>query len=75
MLCVTTVRYMVMHDGHEFGPINPRRGLRQGDPLSPYIFIIFAEGLSAILQEYEAKGVIHGCKITISASVITHLFF
>ena len=75
MICVTIVRYMVMHDGHEFGPINPGRGLRQGDPLSPYLFIICAEELSAILQEYEAKDVIHGCRIARSAPVVTHLFF
>ena len=49
--------------------------MRQGDPLSPYLFIICAEGLSAIIQEYEHKGLIHGCKVARAAPRISHLFF
>ena len=75
MLCVSTIKYMVVHDGHELGPIIPERGLRQGDPLSPYLFIICAEGLSSILQNYVSKGFIHGCKVACSALIISHLFF
>ena len=63
MLCVTTVDYMVCQNGYEVGPIVPRRGLRQGDPISPYLFIIRAEGLSSILREYEVSGLIHCCKV------------
>ena len=75
MLSVTTVRYMMMHDRHEFGPINTMCGLRQGDMLSPYLFIICVEGLPAILKDYEAKGLIHGSKVARSALVVSHLFF
>lgn len=75
MMCVMSVDYTIMHNGDRVGPIFTQRGLRQGDPLSPYIFIICAEGLSALLSSYEAKGLIHGCKISLQAPIISHLFF
>ena len=75
MLCVSIVRYFIMHNGHKLGPIVPRRGLRQGDPLSPYLFILCAEGLSALISHHERMGLWQGCKISRLAPVTSHLCF
>ncbi|KAM6583826.1 hypothetical protein CsatB_010828 [Cannabis sativa] len=75
MTCVSTARYKVIHDAYEVGPICPSRGIRQGDPLSPYLFIICAEGLSSLLYKYERNGWIHGCKVANGAPRISHMLF
>ena len=75
MLCDSTVRYHVLRDGKEIGPIVPSRDLRQGDPLSPYLFILCAEGLSSLIHTYERAGLIHGVRVARGAPVVSHLFF
>jgi ribonuclease HI len=75
MLCVETVDYSVLVNNSVTDRIKPGRGLRQGDPLSPYLFIICAEGLSALIKQAEASRDIHGVKICRNAPIISHLLF
>lgn len=51
MKCVTSVRYSIKVNGELFQQFAPSRGLRRGDPSSPYLFAICAVGLSALLNE------------------------
>jgi len=75
MMCITTVEYHVIFNGEHIGPITPERGLRQGCPLSPYLYIICAEGLSTILKNHELRGKIHGNCICRSTLSVSHLLF
>lgn len=75
MQCVSSVEYTINHGVYEIGPIKPSRGLRQGDPLSPYLFIIYAEGLSSLIRYYERKNWLKGIKICRKAPTISHMLF
>lgn len=55
--------------------MTPQRGLRQGDPLSPFLFIICAEAFSLLFNKLENERLIHGEKISRGAPSITHLMF
>lgn len=46
MKCLTIVTYSIIINGSPVGCIRPTRGITQGDPLSPYLFILCAEVLS-----------------------------
>lgn len=75
MLCITKVSYEFCFNGDSVGPICPSRDLRQGDPLSPYLFLLCVEGLSNALDKADREGLIHGSQISPTATVITHLLF
>lgn len=75
MECVRSVHFKVFFSEELLGPIIPKRGLKQGDPLLPYLFILYAEALSALLKKSEEEGRLHGCKIVRHAPIVSHLFF
>lgn len=75
MRCVTSVRYAVKVNGNLTNSFIPTRGIRQGDPISPYSFLLCAEGLSCLLQLKEATGDIRGIKNGKAGPPISHLLF
>jgi ribonuclease HI len=75
MACVRSVTYSIVVNGVPVGNIKPTRGLRQGDPISPYLFLICAEALSAMLCKAESTGVITGVPTSKRGPKLTHLFF
>ena len=75
MMCISSVSYFVIINGDTYGNIVPSRGLRQGDPLSPYLFLLCVKGLSALLHEAARNQHLSGISISRGCPKITHLFF
>ncbi|XP_071676865.1 uncharacterized protein [Lolium perenne] len=75
MRCVTHVRYAVRVNGELTSPVVPSRGIRQGDSISPYLFVLCTEGLSSLLLQKENVGVLQGVCNGRSGPPISHLLF
>jgi hypothetical protein len=75
MMCVRTVTYSILINGRPYGRIVSSRGLRQGDHLSPYLFILCAEALSSLIRNSERVGGITRVPISRGGTRIHHLFF
>lgn len=75
MVCIQTSQLHVLWNGEKLQPFNPSRGLRQRDPLSPYIFVLCMERLSHIISNSIHEGVWRGVKLSRSGPMLPHLFF
>ena len=75
LTCISTVTYFVRINGMPHGHIVPSRGLQQGDPLSPYIFLLCAEGLSALIKKGVGDGQLKGISVCRNRPKLSHLFF
>jgi hypothetical protein len=51
MQCVTTVQYSVCFNNVPLAPFKPSRGMWQGDPLSPFLFLFIVDSLSRLLKQ------------------------
>ena len=75
MSCISSVSTSVLFNGGSLDPFRPSRGIRQGDPLSPYIFILCMEFLDQLIQEKCEAKVWCPVKASRSGPSFSHLFF
>ncbi|XP_019097511.1 PREDICTED: uncharacterized protein LOC109131263 [Camelina sativa] len=73
--CVSTVSYSYLVNGQAQGIVNPRREIRQGDPLSPYLFIICSEVLSGLCLKAQSQGNLLGLRVAKGSPRVNHLLF
>ena len=75
MTCVTSVSYSYLINGAAQGRVAPSRGIRQGDPLSLYLFILCTEVLSGLCKRAQIRGDVVGVKVARNCPAINHLLF
>lgn len=75
MRCVSSVSYAVVVNGVPGTSFSPTRGLRQGGPLSPYLFILCSEALSSLIRKAKAEGSIQGIRVKRHALCISPISF
>jgi hypothetical protein len=77
-LYISAVRFSVLVNGTPLGFFNSSRGLRQGDPLSPFLFVVVMEALSRMLSAALGQGNLTGFSVGSrepEALVVNHLMF
>ncbi|KAA0058554.1 LINE-1 retrotransposable element ORF2 protein [Cucumis melo var. makuwa] len=72
--CISNVTYSIIVNGKPQGRIKANRGLRQGDPLSPFLFVIAMDYLSRLLSHLESSGAIKGVCLANDCN-ISHILF
>jgi hypothetical protein len=75
MILVSSISFSVLFNGSPLEELCPSRGLCQGDPISPYLFLLAAEGLSGLLKQSRQSPHLHGIKVAPTAPFVNHLLF
>ena len=73
--CVSSFSFFILINKGKSKSFRPTRGLRQGDPLSPYLFILYQEILSWMLEKELLEGRICGVQMNQRGSSFTHLMY
>ena len=75
MECIKTVSYSILVNREPNGLIQSSRGIQQGDPLSPFLFLLCTEGLHGLIKKAARAGDSRGFSLRKRGSKLTYLFF
>mgnify|MGYP003703425143 CR=1 FL=1 len=73
--CLSSTTVSVLVNGSPTAEFTPRRGLRQGDPLSPLLFNIVAEGLNLLIERAKEMGRVKGASVGPNELKFSHQLF
>ncbi|CAN1136858.1 Transposon TX1 uncharacterized 149 kDa protein [Linum perenne] len=73
--CIQTVRSSVLVNGSPTEFFRPSRGIRQGDPLSPFLFILLTNTLSFLIEKGVRNGELKGIQLNRRCPTLTHVLF
>lgn len=73
--CIKTVSYSVLVNGEKYGLFSLERGVRQSDSLSPYLFLLYSEGLACLSKKATKNNILHGLSASRCGPLVSHLFF
>ncbi|XP_071734031.1 uncharacterized mitochondrial protein AtMg01250-like [Rutidosis leptorrhynchoides] len=71
--CLESASISILVNGSPTSEFTPKRGIRQGDPLSPYLFIIAVEGLNIFVKRSLETNVFHGIEVGAEKVMVSHL--
>lgn len=71
--CITSASTAILVNGSPTKNFNMERGIRQGDPLSPFLFLIVAEGLSILTKKAVELGILEAAEVGRKEIKISHL--
>ncbi|XP_071723821.1 uncharacterized mitochondrial protein AtMg01250-like [Rutidosis leptorrhynchoides] len=75
MKCITSVSYSILVNGVEQEVFLPSKGLQQGNPLSPILYVMCSEGLSSLIDDKVIRSLIQGANASPSRICVSHLLF
>lgn len=75
MKCVSPVRFAVKVNGGLLPYFTPSRGLRQGDPWSPFLFLLCAEGFTSLMNHFGGNFIDRGIQVSVRSPWVNHLLF
>ena len=75
MSCITSSKLSMLVNGERIDSFSPSRGIRQGDPLSPYLFILYMEYLASLIEAENSCRNWTGVKTSKEGPIFSHLFF
>ena len=74
-ICLTTIEMLVIVNGSLSKPFKMERGLQQGDPLAPFLFVLVADILNRMLSKVVKEGLIEGITVGRQGVSLSHLQF